>query len=232
MHSVGHGNLMGESPFDVAPATADDMTWLYTKRLVQGPAAARDIYDQIKLRAQGTCLFCGHGEAYTLDHYLPKHRHWALAVDPQNLIPSCAECNHRKGSSDSTDANGSLLHPYFDDLDGEVWLRAAVVPGPPLTFQFSVDPPRSWTPHLAARAKRHLEILALDRLYGAQAVQELGSVRQVLVDLLDSARPGSVRSHLRDVRQSRERYRPNSWQAAMYRAMEESDWFCDGGLRT
>jgi len=48
------------------------------------------------------CYMCGRWIDYLMaEHVKSKVRHRKLATDPNNLKPTCAECNKKKGSHDN-----------------------------------------------------------------------------------------------------------------------------------
>lgn len=58
------------------------------------------------------CPICDCPFAYsqvTLDHILPKSKFPLYAITPINLVPTCHNCNMRKGKS----VPSKVLHPYF-----------------------------------------------------------------------------------------------------------------------
>ena len=61
-----------------------------------------------------------------LDHYLPKAKYPTLSVAPNNLIPSCRDCNMDKRDSASCDSQNIPVHLYFDDIPNEPWLHVTV----------------------------------------------------------------------------------------------------------
>jgi hypothetical protein len=62
-----------------------------------------------------------------------------------------------------------FLRPYFDDLDEERWLAADVVQTRPTALHFHIDSPDQWPLILNQRMQRQFRVLALGRLYAAQA---------------------------------------------------------------
>ncbi|MBP9741878.1 MAG: HNH endonuclease [Burkholderiales bacterium] len=44
-----------------------------------------------------TCQYCTINSHHTLDHFLPKSDYWEYIAHPKNLIPSCSDCNSRRG---------------------------------------------------------------------------------------------------------------------------------------
>ena len=122
------------------------------------------------------------------------------------------------------------LHPYFDDIEDELWLRAAIVQTIPSALRFFVVSPVERDPVLAERTRRHFKMFDLASLYASQGAQELQNIKHYLINLLNRAGADGVRSHLIEIGGSCEIARKNSWQTAAYNAWAESDWFCDGGF--
>lgn len=203
-----------------------DMSWLYEQRMVCS-RAGRVIYDQI-LRAtpNGKCPLCGHRQARTLDHYLPKSVHPVVAVNPANLVPACGDCNH-----DKLDTVADTLHPYYDTIDGDQWLRARVLMGEAPAVEFFVAGPATWSPRLAARVNGHFKLFKLAALYANEAAEELSGNSRLCATVYAQAKAEGVRAFLAEVANSRREYRLNWWPTALYDALTESDWYCNGGFR-
>ncbi len=211
--------------------TAVEMSDVYDLRMAKKHGPGRDIYDKlISAPAYGRCPLCGQGTVWTLDHHLPKMQYPEFAVTPANLVPSCLDCNKAKGTAVPTTPENGTLHPYFDDIDTHRWLTANVVDTAPATVVFSINRPAGWDNTLFARVCHHFKVLHLASLYSGHAAEELSNIRDHLARLHEAAGSEGVRQQLHDQANSREAARRNSWQAAMYRALEASDWYCDGGF--
>jgi hypothetical protein len=207
------------------------MEKVYTQRMAKMGAPGRDIYDEIFASSpQGRCPLCTQRSVATLDHHLPKAHFPALAVAPLNLIPACSDCNKAKLASVPTRAEEVPLHPYYDDLGDEVWLRAMVVERQPTALRFRVVTPAAWTAVLSARVENHFRALGLAALYASEAAEELINFRHQLHMLQDADPESGVRDELTRRANSCALGRPNGWRAATYRAWSESEWFCGGGF--
>ena len=168
----------------------------------------------------------------TLDHHLPKARYPALAVTPINLVPACADCNRAKTDSIAKTREEQSLHPYFDDVEDESWLEAEVVEGAPAALRFYVRPPDTWDELKIGRVRYHFRLFNLAALYASHAAEELVGIRYRLTTLLDcGGGAGAVREHLQEEAESRGAIKANSWQAAVYKALANCDWYCDGGFK-
>lgn len=210
--------------------TTAEMCAVYDGRMAKKGSAGRAFYDQLKAGApQGRCPLCGQRTVSTLDHHLPKTSFPSLAVSPANLIPSCADCNKSKLAAVPRTAEDQTLHPYFDDVDGERWLAAKVDETLPATLTFHVVRCPSWDDVTDARVRNHFKTFSLGELYASHAAEELLNIRFQLRQLAAAGGPTEVRTHLTALAESREDYQLNSWQAATYRALSASSWYCSGG---
>jgi HNH endonuclease len=215
----------------VGTRTAKEMGWLYTQKMADPKAPGRAIYDEIRMAApNGRCPLCGRGVVYTLDHHLPKAHYPDLAVTPINLVPACQDCNKNKTSASPAMAAEETLHPYFDNVEGDIWLHARVIEVAPAAVFFSVFPPAIWSPTLALRVRNHFNTSRLRPLYASLAAEEVSNIRTLLAGPYARSGPQGVREYLTSVSASHRETRRNTWQAAAYSAMASSDWFCAEGF--
>jgi 5-methylcytosine-specific restriction endonuclease McrA len=225
LHQIATQTMVGGT------VTRKEMEAVYTYRMARKGAPGRHIYDELLSSVpQGRCPLCAHRIASTLDHHLPKARHPALAVAPLNLVPACSDCNKIKLAYLATSASEEPLHPYFDDIDGDSWLRAEVIEDLPAAVRFYVEGPSHWDETLASRVRRHFKHLGLGQLYSAEAADELLNVRHQLGALHDIGGKTLVRAELQDRAASCRAARRNGWRTAAFEAFANSEWFCDGGF--
>lgn len=209
----------------------DDMIKVYTGRMAKKGAPGREIYDKILLApAHGTCPFCGHRKVSTVDHYLPKAEFPVFVVTPANLVPSCTDCNKAKGDQVPSTEDEQIIHPYFDDVDTETWLVAKVIEETPPGIKFLVNSPTNWPRSRAHRVQHQFDLFGLAQLYSSNAAEELENIKHTMTGLLNSVGANGVREHLMMLADSRKSARTNSWQAALYTALAENDWYCTGGF--
>lgn len=212
--------------------TGAEMETLYTGTLARLDSTARRFYDAIRASAPNDiCPYCGQRTVDSLDHYLPKSIYPALAVTPINLVPACSACNKTKLDFQPTDAKDLILHPYYDDVPKDIWLKARVldVGGKPV-LEYFADPPSTWPMPWASRVIAHLETLQLPKLYASHGAEELVNNRKSLQDLHFAGGAEAVKAHCKEVQDSRQAAYLNSWQAACYGALVDSDWFCTSGV--
>ncbi len=211
--------------------TKDEMVAVYDSRMVPKESPGRHIYDEILTApAQGLCPLCGQRDVSTLDHHLPKTHFPSLAVVPTNLVPSCSECNKVKLDIVPQTQEEQTLHPYYDDVENDRWLKAAVMESHPAALTFEVCPPATWGNVKSLRAANHFAVFKLGKLYSSQAATELSNISHYLMGVHSKAGTKGVRSHLVEMSTSCEKANLNSWQAATYRALSSNQWYCEGGF--
>jgi len=216
----------------VGAVTSDELGQLYKNTLSRKRSRTRPIYDEILAAApRGICPLCAQRDAKTLDHFLPKSAHPALVVSPINLVPSCSDCNKAKSDAQAGREEEQTLHPYFDLVDADQWLRAEVIQGEPVTVRFLVVPPATWPDALTERVRHHFAVFRLGALYTTHAAVELANIRTILARLADSAGPDGVRGRLIEDAEGRREQFLNAWQTAFYEALARSDWFCAEGYQ-
>lgn len=208
-----------------------EMEKVYTNRMAKKEAPGREYYDEIKESSEfNICPLCGHRTVEQVDHYLPKSRFPSLVVVPVNLVPSCEKCNKIKLDDVPDAPEEQTLHPYYDNVTAYQWLFAEVRETSPASFLFLVRSVVEFDEELNARIKYHFETLELKVLYASQTGAFISDIRHRLIDLHARGGMDEVRSYLREEEESRTRNNINSWQRAMFQALADSDWFCDGGF--
>lgn len=211
--------------------TKDEMVKVYDQRMAHKKGPGRGIYDHIKLLPKGDrCPFCDQRNVSTLDHILPKAMYPALSVVPINLVGACLECNKVKLSATPTTSDDTILHPYFDDISHEQWLKAQVNQQSPCAVVFRVVPPAEWSTVTANRTRSEFKLLKLSSLYSSEAAREISNIRFNLQMHFDSGGADAVRDELLRHWRSRRENRLNSWQTAMYEALSHDVWFYSGGF--
>ena len=181
----------------VGQVTGAELSWVYTNRFARSKSPGRVVYDQIMAAAvNGRCPMCGHRQVASLDHYLAKALFPALSVAPTNLVPTCSDCNKRNLDTAPESPREVLLHPYFDDVESEPWLVAAVRQTAPPSVEFSVAAPVAWPSVLAERVMHQFESLHLATLYASQAADELTNIRHALTMVFNAGGAAEVAAHL------------------------------------
>lgn len=225
LHTMAIQNGVG------ADISTDEMINIYDQRMARKKSPGRAIYDKLMIAPPyGRCPLCGQGRVKSLDHHLPKTHFPALAVTPVNLVPACTDCNRAKGEIYPLEAAQQILHPYFDDLDTDVWLKGTLVQTAPAAISFAAQPPVGWPELTKARVRSHFRLLKLGEMYTAYAADELQGIKKYLQKLHAKSGAADVKNHLEEQAESRADDNKNSWQAATYRELAISDWFCDGGF--
>lgn len=215
----------------VGAVSCDDLVKVYTGRMAKKGASGRGYYDTLIASApQGRCPLCGQPRVSTLDHHLPKSEFPSLVVTPHNLIPSCGECNKVKLNALAKTADEQTLHPYFDNTETVLWLKAKVVPTSPAAAKFYVD--ASALPlNMAKRVEAHFVAFQLASRFASQAANEIMGIQDKVVKLLNSGGEGEVKKELHASANSWAALKRNCWQAALYSALATDDWYCKGGCK-
>lgn len=205
---------------------------LYTNHLSRKGSRARSVYSKLLMRASnGICPLCCQQAVKTLDHHLPKDRFPELSVNPLNLVPSCSDCNHRKGNAFPRQKYQQTYHPYFDRFPDAAWLFAEIEWTPAPALKFSPVKPSTWTQTQFERMRFHFDLLRLREMYAVYGAQEMTAISGRLEILFKAGGTDLVRSHLKEELVSRECMSLGSWQAATYQALARDPHFCSGGFR-
>lgn len=210
----------------------DDMIGMYKNKLSKKGEPARGYYDQIlKLAKLYTCPFCSHREATTLDHVYPKTIYPSLAIAPINLVPSCSECNNKKGTADPSTLENSLFHPYYDDINQEVWLEVKFDEIKKFTIDYKIVKPITWPNSKFRRLKNEIKLLDLCDFYSRQGMVSFSTSYSNFKGVFTRHGREELEIILTELLESNEEnFGLNSWQAALYRSFIKSEWFCNGGF--
>ena len=233
------GRIHEQEPslYAVATLTDGELRKLYEQQLAHPNGAARAIYDQILSGARHRlCSYCQHGEATTLDHFLPKSWIAGLAIEPWNLVPACQQCNKKLLAFQAQGDADTLFHPYREGVE-ERWLYAELVEDEPAAFRFVARPPTHLDDLTTNRIVAQFRTLGLDLMYSAVSSRDIEeaktsvsrSVRAAL-RLTDAEKLphdlDTVRQLLLDTASDAFAVDSNSRRGAAYEALAASDWFC------
>jgi 5-methylcytosine-specific restriction endonuclease McrA len=160
----------------------NEMKKVYDYRMVRSIMPGYKYYSQIKLSAKyGKCPLCSVRIVDTLDHYLPKSKYPIYAVTPINLIPSCTPCNKGKQIDYPKNSKEQTLHPYFDDVENDSWIKAKVLKTNPISFEYFLDCPSNWSKILEDRVHNHFISYNINELFSSHANEEfIGSKKQFI----------------------------------------------------
>jgi 5-methylcytosine-specific restriction endonuclease McrA len=205
-----------------------ELTKLYTQYLVPKNKPGREIYEELKVTANGKCPFCGDiGHVTTLDHFLPKANFPLYSVLPRNLVPCCRDCNSEKLNAYAATKGCQPLHPYFDGdhFFTTQWVVADVVDGAPPVVEFRVAPPPHWPLDDQRRVTAHFNEYGLAEKFGREAAADLPETMHMRRTIMQNLSPAEFSSHLKE--RSTSLHSPvNNWRRIMFGALGESFWFC------
>lgn len=205
----------------------NEMVKLYNDKMVKHPTGRR-IYDKLMALAPlSRCPFCGVGRVKTLDHYLPETKFPTFSVLPYNLVASCRDCNTGKSTSYATTQNTQTLHPYYDDYTHEQWLFARVLQTSPVSIEFYVNAPIHWNQLDKDRVAAHFNDYELAERFSIEASNTLADLREEFI--LYNSTSIIIQQELQKKARTYYIRHKNSWETAMYQALSQSQWYCNGG---
>ncbi|MCQ6565082.1 HNH endonuclease [Bacillus mycoides] len=209
----------------------NEMIKLYTDKLAKMSQPGRVYYDRIMNSAlHQMCPLCGYRPVDSLDHYLPKEKFPALSISPINLIPACMGCNKNKFTDKPSEAEDEFIHPYFDDIEKDLWLYSEIYEEIPLTIFYKVNPHQSWDRIKKERVKKHFKRFKLGQLYSSYASEEISGKLFSFKKSFEHGGNLAVKNELLKEIESLRYVQVNSWKTALYTALYESDWFCNEAL--
>lgn len=224
----------GDTAIVTGQVTKKELKDLYTSHMVPSNKPGRSYYDQIKMLAPlSICPFCGFGHVSTLDHYLPKAKYPLLSVLPNNLVPSCSDCNKGKNDAIATTKQEQCLHPYYDNGNyiSEQWLFAEVEECSPASIKFYVNPPVNWREDDKVRIRTHFTDFKLEARFRVQAATEMSVLKGELEYDFEINQADGVELALRRKFLAASTLHTNWWKSAMYQALAQNRWYCSGGFR-
>lgn len=202
---------------------------LYTDRMLKKNNKARVYYNSIFISApNGICPICSQRHVRTLDHYLPKSKFPLLSIVPFNLVPSCNDCNKDKLIDIPTRQEEETLHPYYDDVSSDNWLKAKIVDLKPILFEFYASPPEEWDILLKDRILNHFSTYLLNKLYSIHAIEEFENIKLQITTLFQAGGSILLKQHITECYKSRFATNKNSWQTAFYDCLLNNDQFTNG----
>ena len=200
----------------------DKMTWLYEQKFSKLNQPSRVYYDSIMQSASNNiCPYCGINQVSTLDHFMSKSNYPTLAITPRNLIPSCYDCNRKKGSPIFSSPSDTHIDPYFDDTENDIWLIAGLyINNLEPSFLFKVKQPLSWSVNFFDKVKNHFRLFKLGELYSFNATREFQDIRYHLSSFKVSNRSDLLRDYFHQQYMTCIRFELNSYKSAFYSCCE------------
>jgi 5-methylcytosine-specific restriction endonuclease McrA len=209
----------------------NEMIKLYEDKFSRLKQGGKKYYNEILKLAPGRkCPYCAIREVSTLDHYMSKSLYPVLAVSPINLIPACKDCNVVKSSIEYKANKDTHIHPYFEDVDNEIWLEASfdIDNENDIIFTYKVIRPNSWDDELYERVKNHFKVFKLNKNFTYFASEIVRENKNKLAKLLiNSKSKDAVYDDIRESLESSENNGLNSYQTALYQAILEDKRFVD-----
>jgi hypothetical protein len=212
--------------------TSSEMKKVYSDRMVGATAPGRYIYDKWRASAPNNiCPLCAQRTTETLEHHLPKSKYPIYSVVPVNIFPACSSCNKIKLDAISNSPETEPIHPYFDNVEDELWLKAEVVELKPASLRFYTIKPDHWDDIKHARIENHFRLFELEKLYASHSAEELINYNYRINNMFETGGAQSVRDFLEGSWLSMRNANLNSWQTATYEALFNSNWYQEGGFK-
>lgn len=206
--------------------TSNELIKLYTNKFVPENSPGRKYYDEIlSAPKNGICPLCGERIVHTLDHYLNKSTFPSLSIAPENLIPSCRDCNTDKLDYTFTCKEDETLHPYYDDIGDVQWLECIVNKTNPISFTFKVRDIVGCDITLQKRIEKHFNVYKLQNLYSSKAAQEMSEIETKLKKLYTTIGIVAVKIFIQEEIESRSVSGVNNWRVVFYTGLFNSNWF-------
>lgn len=108
--------LTSLTPLVISASEEVDFLSLYSYKNSKLTAFRRAISTDSTSTYQPTCQYCTINSVNSLDHFAPKDLFPEFSVHPNNLIPSCTECNSKKLVRWINNNQHIFLNLYIDTL--------------------------------------------------------------------------------------------------------------------
>ena len=212
--------------------TSEEMKKVYSNWMVGATSPGRYIYDKWRASAPNNiCPLCAQRTTENLEHHLPKSKYPIYSVVPVNIFPICSSCNKIKLDAISNSPETDHIHPYFDNVDDELWLKGEVIETKPASIRFYTVKPDNWDDIKYGRINNHFKLFELEKLYASHSATELTNNIFRINKLFESGGILSVKNFLEDSWLSMRDANINSWQTATYEALYNSNWYQEGGFK-
>lgn len=223
---------MEENYFVPEKVSKLEMIKLYNDKFSKQGQPGRLFYNYLmELPKHGLCPLCGYRTVDSIDHYLPKEKFPGLSISPLNLIPACLGCNKRKSDNKPNTAEEEFLHPYFDNIENELWLYSNIEEKLPLTVFFGVNPYELWDDIKKERVRKHFKKFHLGQLYSSYASAEISGKIYSFKKLFEIGGSLALRNELFKEMESFQYDQLNSWKTALYTALYNNEWFCEEAMQ-
>ena len=217
-------------------AKKEDMLAAYNEKFVPAKYENRVYYDRLMhLAPRGICPYCQQNPVKTLDHFLPKSKYVSYTISPYNLVPACSDCNTDKRAETFDSYEKQPFHPYYDDFDLDVWLVADLVPNKEITFQFFANPSSSLDKKTRERIINSFSEehgFGLNNIYKIHAAELYATYERRIRILYEKGGKELAIERLLENIEDERASNLNSWKAAMFQAMIDSDWYWEEYMPT
>jgi len=176
---------------------------------------------------QAVCPYCGIGEPVTLDHYLPKGIFPEFSILPINLVPCCDPCNRNKGEKWLENGVRRIVSFYNDDIPEYkfffvdfIFEGNSIIPLIDYKLEFIEEG------SITETIKMHYRDLDLFNRYDKQINDKLTGLYMEVIEGANYLSIEEQKANLkRRVNSLTNRFGGNYWEARLYDAAIESNFF-------
>lgn len=227
----GRGDLL---PPDVDWDTLRGAALVAAYKQTQKGGRLMDLRGQLKRLMANRCPSCGGARPGELDHHLPKSEYQEFSVFPPNLVACCGSCNRTKTADVGANAEEAFLHPYFDTVPPVPFIRVTLHVGERhmrATLAFD-EAAAIGDEQLKARMRHHFETIDIDAQLESEVGELIGEASAEFREIEPPPSRDTVRDALLKMADRKAGYFGGGcWQSSVFRAMAQSELYCDGGYR-
>lgn len=208
------------------------MIKLYSQRFSNKSYDKAYNYYNILRNSQKHCPYCNFPTRAVkqLDHYLPKSNFPSQAINPQNLVPICIDCNELKKSSYSLKKSKMFIHPYYDDFINNPFefVKCRIIENDNIGFSFYIKSLDEWDEDKYNCVCFHFKELKLDDLYRTDFESDFSTyITELVINYNESPNINQIKSNIKRKCKALKINGEKPWQYAGYDSILSSSWFWD-----
>lgn len=167
----------------------------------------------------GYCPMCGAETHKTVEHLLPRKPWSEFSILSLNLVPSCGDCNSKRGNhANSPTVRYQLLHPYFDAHVLNRRLHITKISGPYAAPKYEPAVVSGLAPRTRAQVLNHMQ-KNIDLIVYQQFCSNRWSEVQMEARAVTAAADLAARISF-NASTSVKISGPNSWRTAFFAGLE------------
>jgi hypothetical protein len=208
----------------------NDLQNLYSFKSQKLQELLKNVTTTISNRKRSTCTNCTVSEINSFDHSLPQTEFAEFVVNPLNLIPSCTNCNSRKGKFYVKNGEKLFLNLYTDKIPDIQFLKAEVdVEGLlEIEIKFHLYKPKGMDDKIFALIKSHYTKLKLFKRFLDNADDVVSEFENDIVPYLKMLSKKEIEECVNEtLERNRILYGRNYWKCVLKEALLKDKKFMD-----